>query len=225
MVTETSISRPSLRRRTVSKCSTRSPLRMRANMPAVSWRRSSGTMVAKGAPIISWAVKPKIVSAPLFQSVTMPSSVLPMMASSDEFTIAANRLSDCGSVPGIIRPAITPCTSRPSFCPARSHSAVPQARSRKAISCSGPGWAKPSRVLNRMGRVSSLASASRLSTARLRVAAPSRAAAFGDRAICPSRARQRHRPMPAARIAGVSVRSSAAMKSHIVDCNTLKPIE
>ena len=46
------------------------------------------------SPIISSALKPKMRSALAFQLVTVPSSALPTMASSDDPTIAARRASD-----------------------------------------------------------------------------------------------------------------------------------
>ena len=91
MVKETSTSSPSFRRRTVSKCSIRSPRRSRSMMGGSSSKRSGGINIVTGCPRTSSAVYPKMRSAPLFQLMTMPSRVLPMIASSEDSTMAASR--------------------------------------------------------------------------------------------------------------------------------------
>jgi len=93
IVTDTSISRPSLRTRTVSKCSTRSPRRNRARITGSSLTRSGGIRRTIDWPIISSAVYPKIRCAPLFQLVTTPLRSLLTTASSEESTIAARSRS------------------------------------------------------------------------------------------------------------------------------------
>jgi len=90
MVTATSISLPSLQRLTLSKRLT-SPLAALARMVGSSCARSGGSRIAIGCPIISSAEYPNSRSAPGFQLVTTPSSVLEMIASSEESTMAARR--------------------------------------------------------------------------------------------------------------------------------------
>ena len=88
IVTDTSIGVPSLRRRTVSKWSTRSPRRSRSRIFGSSSRRSGGKITSIGLPIISAAVYPKIRSAAGFQLRTMPLRSLLTIASSEDSMIA-----------------------------------------------------------------------------------------------------------------------------------------
>ena len=92
IVKEISRSVPSLRMRQVSKCSTSTPRLSRSRMIASSSRRSAGMIRVMCWPTASSAVYPSICSAALFQLVIMPSRPLLMMASSEEFTIAASKL-------------------------------------------------------------------------------------------------------------------------------------
>src|SRR5688572_16121710 len=89
-VTETSIIRPSLVWRIVSKWSTVSPRRILAMIALSSSCRSAGISLVMEVPTISAAVYPKIFSAPRFQLVMMLSRSLPMIASSDDSTMAAS---------------------------------------------------------------------------------------------------------------------------------------
>ncbi len=95
-VSATLIGVPSLRTRTVSKCSIVSPRRRRLKTSSSSPWRSAGTIILMDRPIASGAVKPKSRSAAGFQAVMIPSRSLPTIASSDERTIAASR-SDASS--------------------------------------------------------------------------------------------------------------------------------
>ena len=92
IVTHTSTSVPSLRRRTVSNGSTRLPARTFARTRASSSCRSSGMMIRIGWPTASSAVYPNSRSAPWFHAVTTPSRSLATIASLLDSTIAANRL-------------------------------------------------------------------------------------------------------------------------------------
>ncbi len=89
-VSEIGIRRPSLVRRTVSKWSTLSPLRIRASTSSSSAPRSSGIIREMCRPMASSAAYPKSLSAPRFHDVMTPSSVLLTIASSEESTIAAS---------------------------------------------------------------------------------------------------------------------------------------
>src|SRR5262245_1082934 len=71
----------------------RSPRLNVATMVASSWIRSGGIRIVIGLPIASSAVYPKIRSAPAFQVRICPSRVFPMIASSEESTIAARTAS------------------------------------------------------------------------------------------------------------------------------------
>ena len=90
-VNETGTRRPSLVRRTVSKCSILSPRRRRARTSSSSVLRSSGMIREICWPTASAAVYPKSRAAPRFHDVMTPSSVLLTMASSEESTMAARR--------------------------------------------------------------------------------------------------------------------------------------
>ena len=91
-VAETWIILPSLVCRNVSKRSTFSPRRILPKMKFSSSCRSAGISRMTDVPTISLAVYPKTLSAPGFQSVMVLFRSLPMMASSEEPTIAAKRL-------------------------------------------------------------------------------------------------------------------------------------
>jgi hypothetical protein len=82
LVSEISIFRPSFVMRTVSRCSTVSPRRIRSRICSSSAVRSSGMMQVMDWPIISASRYPKIRSAAGFQEVTIPLRVLLMIASS-----------------------------------------------------------------------------------------------------------------------------------------------
>ncbi len=88
-VTDTFTLPPSLRKRTVSKCRTLSPRRIFPRISVSSCSRSGGINRVMDWPTISSAGYPKIRSAPSFQLVTMPHKSLPIMASSENSTIAA----------------------------------------------------------------------------------------------------------------------------------------
>ncbi len=90
MVAETLKRLPSFRTRTVSKWRTRSPRPIRARMSTSSCRRSAGNRRVIGWPIISAALYPNILSAEAFQLVMTPLSVLLMIASSLDSTMAGN---------------------------------------------------------------------------------------------------------------------------------------
>src|SRR5262245_26209371 len=87
---ETLIRRPSFRRRTVSKCSMRSPRRSVATIVSSSFRRSGGRSIAIGRPIASSAVEPNIRSAAAFQLTIVAFRSVLTIASSAESTIAAS---------------------------------------------------------------------------------------------------------------------------------------
>ena len=84
MVSEMSTKLPSLRCRTVSKCSMRSPRLILPRMTGSSSRRSTGMMIVIGLPTASSAVKPKSRSALLFQLRMTPLKSFDRIASSDE---------------------------------------------------------------------------------------------------------------------------------------------
>ncbi len=88
MSTETSTMTPSRRRQRRSKGDD-APVAIFAMRPTGSPPVSSDASTSSDFPIISSAARPKIFSAARFQSVTTPSSVPPMMASSEEATMAA----------------------------------------------------------------------------------------------------------------------------------------
>ena len=69
----------------------RLPLRIRAMMVSSSEWISGGTILSTEAPTISAAVHPYRRSAAAFQEVITPSSVLLMIASSEDSTMAASR--------------------------------------------------------------------------------------------------------------------------------------
>ncbi len=79
-VVEMSMSRPSLCRRTVSKCSMRSPRRIFSSASVSSCNRSSGMMIVNGFPIISAAVYPKILEAPTVHTRTHAPELKPQHA-------------------------------------------------------------------------------------------------------------------------------------------------
>ncbi len=91
MVTETSTGRLPLARRIVSKAATALPSTMSSRMRISSSRRSGGMSTRTDRPTTSSAAYPKSALAAPFQLVIRPSSVLPMIASLDDSTIAANR--------------------------------------------------------------------------------------------------------------------------------------
>ena len=90
IVNEMLMRRPFLERRTVSKCSIRSPRRSLARIAVSSGSRSFGIMMVIGRPTASAALYSNSRSAPPFQEVMMPSSVLLTIASSDDSTMAAS---------------------------------------------------------------------------------------------------------------------------------------
>ena len=90
-VSEMSTRAPALVCRTVSKCSIFSPLRRRASTSFASEPRSAGMIKVIFRPTASASEYPNNFSALRFQDVMMPSSVMPMMASWEESTIAASR--------------------------------------------------------------------------------------------------------------------------------------
>ena len=91
IVTDTSICLPSLRTRSVSKCSTLSPHAIRARMSDSSFARSLGKSIPMNLPMASADEYPNNFSAPGFQPVMVPPSVLLIMASSDDSITAARR--------------------------------------------------------------------------------------------------------------------------------------
>ncbi len=93
MLSETSIGLPSLRRRTVSLCSMRSPQLIRRKLSCTSDSRSPGTRSAMFLPTTSVAEYPYRRSAAEFQPVIVPSSAIVMMASLDDSTAALNSRS------------------------------------------------------------------------------------------------------------------------------------
>ena len=82
----------SLRTRRVSKGSTSKPALILARMALISPVRSPGLSRSMDVPSISSLEYPFILSTAGFQLVTMPSSVLAMMASFEFSTIAARSL-------------------------------------------------------------------------------------------------------------------------------------
>ena len=104
LVSTISILLPPLATRTVSRWSMISPRRILSRIPASSARRSSGMMRMIDWPIISAAPYPKIRAAAGFQAVTIPSSVSPIIASSDDLTMAASQasLSSSGLLSAVI---------------------------------------------------------------------------------------------------------------------------
>ena len=91
IVTHTSTNVPSLRRLTVSNGSMRLPARTFAITRVSSSRRSSGMIIVIGRPTASLAEYPKSRSAPPFHAVMMPWRFFAMIASSLDWTMAANR--------------------------------------------------------------------------------------------------------------------------------------
>ncbi len=89
IVSDTSMSEPFLRRRVVSKRSTRSPAATRASSFATSSSWPSGTSSAIDWPVISASEYPYSRSAPGFQLTIVPSVVLLMIASAQDSTTAA----------------------------------------------------------------------------------------------------------------------------------------
>ena len=81
---------PSLAILFVSKCSTFSPLRSLLRISGSSSMRSAGIKRVIGWPSISSSVYPNNFSAPWFQLVIIPLSVFPMIASPEDWTMAAS---------------------------------------------------------------------------------------------------------------------------------------
>ena len=80
---------PALVRRTVSQWSMRSPARRRLRISFSSSCNAGGMIIEIGCPIASCSVYPNIRSAAAFHAEITPSSVLAMIASSEDSTMAA----------------------------------------------------------------------------------------------------------------------------------------
>ena len=113
---EIQIRSPSRRMRSASANSTVSPRRNRSRTSRSESCSSSGINLNTDWPTISAAGYPKIRSAAAFQLVTVPSSVLAMMASLEEETMAARRsIASCACLSRVTsRVRHRVCTSSPS---------------------------------------------------------------------------------------------------------------
>src|ERR1700732_1963596 len=63
---------------------------MRSRICSISFGLLAAAMICIGLPTVLDVVWPNILSALRFQLVTIPSSVVPMIAASDDWTIAAS---------------------------------------------------------------------------------------------------------------------------------------